>query len=140
MPPNTYKEPDEMRLNETLLHLRYIGPYLHRRLRANGIRTGYDLIDTLDDLHNEGMVRSDVKQWLRYLLQNARAHQCVGPSVKINRGVICEYKVRDANEKAYNQIISFLQYWSPPHLRRLIPFKMRGNRVVNSTHPRTCRL
>ncbi len=126
--------------------MKYIGVYLSSMLEEVGIRTIEDLViflylsgdetEPLGEMYDKA-VRDWVKVWLKEIVSNARARQCI-PSNTLEIGDEERmYEVRDCNFKGYNAIIGLWLHYVEGRERRWIPHRLRGY-GVNRKYPRRC--
>jgi hypothetical protein len=118
-------------LDEPLLSLNNIGPYLYGRLQENEMRTANDLLVFLDefveDILNDNVpikeANRELTQWLSELTQNARPIQCVSNNTRVRQNRKYSYQVRYANKNAFNEIVKLWKYHTKAHTvhRRVLP-------------------
>lgn len=130
-------------IHEPVEHIRYIGDFLGRKLREEGIRTVADLIDALEDQGHEWenpiAVRHRVRDWIRGILENPRGNGCCYPQSKVINGEECAYLARETNFRGHNAIVDVWRAYADQPYYQWIPRKFRGRNERNK-YPRQCRL
>src|SRR6476469_10458951 len=130
-------------LIEDVESIKYIGPYLARQLRTEGIFIVEHLIDKLQDFGDPDEdpfeVKERVKVWLRELFANVRGNSCCYPASKFIDGEECAYLARETNLRGHNAILKVWRYYSRNPYRRWIPSAFRG-RIERNKYPRRCKL
>ena len=108
-----------VRPNDDVSSLKYIGPMMSDQLNAQNVNTLQDLINTLAVLAN----RAAVDAWLQAVLTNATPYACTGLP---QHGRPYRYYVRLVNKFAYNSIVTWLDHWwTTPDRYFLGPFLPR---------------
>ena len=135
---------DIIDLGVSVSSMKYIGEYLTSKLEDEGIYSGEDLLDALYSFGNPNEnpldVRLRVREWLRWVLENARPNQCIREhgSSKNVQNVERYYKSRVTNNNAYNAIINFWRYYAEGPQSGWIPYKFR-TRANHRAYPLMCR-
>lgn len=128
------------------MDIRFIGPYFSNRFLTESIwynGEGYPIMTSQDITYfvnsRQGeryLTRKRVTTWLKHILTNERAKECV-EKPKIINGESILYNVREVNFLGYNSIIDHLQLTVNKNKLGYIPARLRGKNQ-NTSRPRKC--